>query len=121
MMRESGGRVSGGDRLHTRGKARDLPRGGVAVQHAAGHSALDFRLRVLQRFARAVGVTGGDCQLDLFDEGADTAHARAIDGGATPISADPLFGGDMIGHGSIPYKSVELGLMADFPSIVKRF
>ena len=65
-MRESGGRVSGGDRLHARGKARDLPRGGVAVQHAAGHSALDFRLRVLQRFARAVGVTGGDCQFDLL-------------------------------------------------------
>ena len=109
-MRESGGRVSGGHRLNASGKARDLPRGGVAVQHATGHSTLDFRLRVLQRFARGVGVTGGDCQLDLFDEGANTAHARAIDGGAARVSADPLFGGDMIGPRSLLGKSVDSGL-----------
>ena len=53
------------------------------MKNTAGDPTLDFRLRGLQRFAGALGVTGGNRQLDLFDKGTDTAHACTVDGRAT--------------------------------------
>ena len=63
------------------GKPRNLARSRILVDDATSNAARQFRLRTGQRRLGIVGIAALDRALDLLEEGADPADARAVDGG----------------------------------------
>src|SRR5688500_19273836 len=71
---------------------RQLPRGGILVNHAAGDSARQLRLGGLQSLGRLVLLARFERRLGGLDEGPDAAHPGAVDRLAIRVAADALLG-----------------------------
>ena len=81
------------------GQAGNFARGRVPVQHALGHATVHFRFRLLERGFGGRLVAARDGDFHLLDEGPNTANPGTVDLGAARVTADPLLGGLMMGHG----------------------
>ncbi len=79
------------------------------MKHAGADSAVEFRLRQLERRLGRALVALADGKLHILDEGADTADSRAIDFFTAGILPDPFFGGFMSGHGMCSVAAVGRG------------
>jgi hypothetical protein len=85
------GTVELGERRNGLGQTRKLTRCCVLVHDAACHAACQFWLRCCERGRGFSLITSGECELNLLDESADTAHAIAVDFRATVVATDALF------------------------------
>src|SRR5512144_1417982 len=88
----------GSERLDARVQPRQLARGGVALEDTGADAALNFRLRFLEGGLGGGLVAGGNRGLELLDEVAHTAHARAVHCRAALGLADTLLRRLVLGH-----------------------
>src|SRR5437762_9979481 len=115
-------RLSSGKLLDARAETRELARGGIAMEDACPHAAMDHRLCFLQRCCSALLVAGVDRGLDLLDEAAHVRYAGAIDGGAPHGLSNAFLRRCMMGHleARFPRLGVRRRLISAAPSLVKR-
>ena len=101
----------GPDRLTERGdalgQAREFAARGVLVDDAAGNAASKLGLRLVERGAGIVLVTGFERCFDGLDESPDAAHSCAVDQGAVGIATDALLGLRRVRHSIFPNLSVK--------------
>src|SRR5882724_5764361 len=90
--------IDGSERLDACVQTRQLARRGVALKDTGANAALNLRLRFLEGGLRCGLVAAGDRGLELLDEVAHAAPARAVHCRAALGLADALLGRLMLGH-----------------------
>src|SRR5579883_2052919 len=85
-------------RVDARGKARELARDRVLMQHALAGGAMEFRLREAEGRLRRLLVAACDRHFDLLDKSPHPALAGAVDRRALFGLADALLCRFVIGH-----------------------
>src|SRR5262249_36295881 len=84
---------------------RQFARRRVEMDDALYRTAMNFRLRLLERRLRRFLVTARNRRLHLLDVAAHTAHAGAVDGSSPHRLADALLCGLVMSHDEISCRS----------------